>query len=172
MSLDTKFYLIVTGAALFVLFVTVQLVSLSFKIGRDVKAMLALRKHLAAFKEREGFTLLELMIAIVVIGILVAIAVPSYHSVKERAAVATLQSDLHSLEIAEETFYTTSLAYTTDVVALHFAATGTNAVTVLLADTAGWQGQATNPAATPIGCTVGFGDDSLSGIGEGVLVCR
>lgn len=41
-----------------------------------------------------GFTIVELLIVIVVIGILAAITLVAYNGVQDRAATASLQSDL------------------------------------------------------------------------------
>lgn len=52
----------------------------------------------------KGFTLVELMIVVVVIGILAAIGIPAYQSVIERAREAGVKSNMHTLEIAGEDF--------------------------------------------------------------------
>ena len=45
-------------------------------------------------KGEEGFTLIELMIVVVVIGILAGIAVPMYRGVQDKARIAATQAEL------------------------------------------------------------------------------
>jgi prepilin-type N-terminal cleavage/methylation domain-containing protein len=61
---------------------------------------------------RRGFTLIELLIVVVIIGILAAIAIPKFANSKQKAYVAAMKSDLHSLIVAEEAFYADSERYT------------------------------------------------------------
>lgn len=53
---------------------------------------------------RKGFTLIELLIVVLVIGALAAIAIPRYAGSKEKAYVAAMKADLHTLAIYEEQF--------------------------------------------------------------------
>ena len=48
-------------------------------------------------RNREGFTLLELMICVAVIGILASIAIPNYISYRERSKIAKALAELHYL---------------------------------------------------------------------------
>ena len=50
--------------------------------------------------DERGFTLIELMIVVAIIGILVSIAVPLYASVQSRARVAKAQADVRGLASA------------------------------------------------------------------------
>ena len=52
----------------------------------------------------DGFTLLELMIVMVIIGVLAAIAVPSYVRNIQRAKEAVLREDLHVLRNAIDSY--------------------------------------------------------------------
>jgi prepilin-type N-terminal cleavage/methylation domain-containing protein len=51
-------------------------------------------------RNQAGFTLIELVIVIVILGILAAVAIPKYEDMREQARVATLKGELGSIRSA------------------------------------------------------------------------
>jgi type IV pilus assembly protein PilA len=62
---------------------------------------------------QEGFTLIELLVVILIIGILAAVAIPTFLNQKGKANDANVKSDITSVQTAEETYFTGNQLYVT-----------------------------------------------------------
>mgnify|MGYP003574151447 CR=1 FL=1 len=62
-------------------------------------------------KSDKGFTLIELMIVIAIIGILAAIAIPQFSAYRERSYDSAAQADLRNAATAQEAYYVDNERY-------------------------------------------------------------
>jgi type IV pilus assembly protein PilA len=62
-------------------------------------------------RDEKGFTLIELLVVILIIGILAAIAIPSFLGQRDKANDSTAKTQVKSAQTALETWYTDNQTY-------------------------------------------------------------
>lgn len=62
-------------------------------------------------KSKKGFTLVELLVVVAIIGILAAIAIPQFAAYRTRAYNSAAQSDLRNFKTALESVYADNQKY-------------------------------------------------------------
>jgi type IV pilus assembly protein PilA len=77
-----------------------------------------IQQILSKKKDSEGFTLIELLVVIIIIGILSAIALPSFLSQAAKAKQTEAKSFVGAVNRAQQAFRMENTTFTTDVAAL------------------------------------------------------
>ncbi len=125
-------------------------------------------------RRRRGFTLLELLMVVVIIGILVAVLIPRWSTTRERAFLASMKSDLRNLATAEEAYFYDYATYATSLASLvQFAPSTGTTVTINQATMAGWSATASRPGL-PKQCYLFVGSVTPVGAAtiEGQVTCQ
>lgn len=124
---------------------------------------------------RRAFTLIELLIVVVIIGILAAIAIPKFAATKNKAYIASLKSDLRNLVTAEEAFFADSVKYSTfDTTRIKYrVTTGVNPPTIVVGP-GYWSATITHSMITGFSCGIGVNTTNpiVNTAGEGEPACK
>lgn len=121
-------------------------------------------------RDRDSFTLIELLIVVVIIGILASIAIPKFSSTREKAYFAAMKSDLTNLASQQEIYYSDTYEYTNVVVSLsHVSSSGVNST--IIGGTDDWSATATHAAlAATDGCAIYYGNAAAVSLGTAVPI--
>jgi prepilin-type N-terminal cleavage/methylation domain-containing protein len=127
---------------------------------------------------RQGFTLVELLVVVVVVGILATIAIPKYQSMREKSYVAAVTSDLKSFASQQEIYLSDNFAYAGTVTALAPDLTLSDNVTISVneATGTGWAAIGTHSGLATRQCGLYFGSASSANATPatvpGVVTCN
>ncbi len=122
-----------------------------------------------------GFTLVELLVVVTLIGLLALMALPRFARTREKAYRAQMQTSLRTLVTAEEAYFEKTVSYTANLNDLEWDPTPL--VTIQITDVSGngWSAKATHQMTTiQCGVYVGAGTTMPAGIpdaGSGVISC-
>jgi prepilin-type N-terminal cleavage/methylation domain-containing protein len=129
---------------------------------------------------RSGFTLIELMAVMTLIGIMAVIAYPQFAGSRDRAHLAAVISDFRNFAVAQEEHRHARMSYALDLADLRFEGTAGVRIEVIEAHAAGWSAVGRH-AALPEdqGCAMHLGDaeapvlpnGARHSAGRGVVEC-
>jgi prepilin-type N-terminal cleavage/methylation domain-containing protein len=88
-------------------------------------------------KRRTGFTFVELLVVMLLMGALSSMAVPRFREYKTRAFIATMKSDLGNLKIAQESYWAEHQQYATDTTGLELRISTNVAIAITSQDVLG-----------------------------------
>lgn len=100
-------------------------------------------------RDKEGFTLVELLIVVAIIGILAAIAIPQFSLYRQNAFDAAAKSDLANLAQMQDYYFIDSDTYTANLADLtSFSPSDNVTITILVADKTSWKGTAKHSSSS------------------------
>jgi prepilin-type N-terminal cleavage/methylation domain-containing protein len=130
----------------------------------------------AAQSPREpGFTLIEILVVIVVIGILAGIAILHLSPLKDKGYTTTMIEDLRNLETAEEAYFIEYATYTPSLPAATYMPSANNTYSITSATITGWSAVASTSqpmVSAPSTCHIASGSaETTSSEYPGTVYC-
>ena len=126
-------------------------------------------------RPRRGFSLLEIVLVLLIIVVLLALSVPGYRSVKDRAQMAALREELLQLRSAQEAFYAEHRSYATTLSELNFQTDSTLVIDLTSNDPrTGWTATVTSPLLNggSGSCFLSSGSDNGTGSSSSGVECN
>jgi len=82
-----------------------------FSTRRNLHMLARLNDRITRSRNEGGFTLIELLVVIIIIGILLAIAIPSYMKFRDRASKSASQANVRAAIPAVEAYFADNNSY-------------------------------------------------------------
>ena len=118
-----------------------------------------------------GFTFIEVLTVMILLGMLSAVAVPRFRTYKERAYLAAMRTDLGHIRIAEESYFAENQRYGTDTTSLEAHSTSNVRIALSSVDPiSGYSAIATHTLLPGQQCATYTGKDAGSGP-TGTIIC-
>ncbi len=107
-------------------------------------------------RRQPGFTFVEILVVLIVLGILAALAFNRLQANKEKAVVASMEHDLRAIAFEQEAYYFQNRTYADQLNLLPNNPSPGNLVSIVEGTSSGWSGRVTNPK-TPKVCSIVVG---------------
>ena len=104
--------------------------------------------------KRKGFTLVELLIVVVIIGIIASIAIPKFTEVRQKAFLSSLKTDLKHLATQQEMYHNTQFSYGSTLALIGGSESDGVTITINEATGTGWAATASHAGLVAQHCGV------------------
>ena len=125
--------------------------------------------------KQRGFTLVELLIVVVIIGILASVAIPKFSSTREKAFLSSMKSDLKNLATAQEMYHNSNFSYGASLALVSGTVSDGVTITINEATGSGWAATASHAGLPAEHCGMYQGNAAVAGgdpgPAEGVIAC-
>ena len=125
---------------------------------------------------RPGFTLVELLIVVVIVGILASVAMAKYRTVREQAYLTTMKSDIENLAKNQEIYHLRYHTYAGLDDLTDFEESPQITIVIGYAEANGWGGVATHSNLPGVECGMYVGSAAAAHGGpatsQDVLTCN